>query len=88
MNTPTQLQVPLMYFGKLPGRGDFVRSASHTALVQIFDRWFSGALELLATDARWKELYDGAAPLDFAVLGPRRAHVVAGHIRPSADGRH
>lgn len=81
----TQQPVPLMHFGKLPGRGDFVRSASHTGLVQIFDRWFSGALELLASDARWKELYDGAAPLNFAVLGPRRPHVVAGHIRPSAD---
>lgn len=86
MSATTQLQVPLMHFGKLPGRGDFVRSASHTALVQIFDRWFSGALELLSSDARWKELYDGAAPLNFAVLGPRRLHVVAGHIRPSADG--
>lgn len=82
----SQQQVQLMHFGKLPGRGDFVRSATHTGLVQIFDRWFSGALDLLAADARWKELYDGAEPLHFAVLGPRRPHVVAGHIRPSADG--
>lgn len=83
--THEPVQVPLLHFGKLPGRGDFVRSAAHTPLIQIFDHWFSGALELVGADARWKELYDGAAPLHFAVLGPRRPHVVAGHIRPSAD---
>lgn len=77
--------LPLLYFGKVPGRGDFVRSAQQPALVQTFDRWLSGALELMAVDARWKELYDRASPFHFAVLGPRHTHVVAGHVRPSSD---
>jgi len=79
------VSVPLLYFGKLPSRGDFVRSAQQPALIQTFDRWLSGALEILAVDARWKELYDAAAPLHFAVLGPRQRLVVAGHLRPSSD---
>lgn len=77
--------VTLLYFGKLPSRGDFVRSPQQPALVQSVDRWLSGALELMAIDARWKELYDRAPPFNFAVLGPQQAHAVAGHVRPSAD---
>ncbi len=77
--------LPLLYFGKVPGRGDFVRSGQQPALVQSFDRWLSAALELMALDARWKELYDRASPFHFAVLGPRHPHVVAGHVRPSSD---
>lgn len=81
-----EASAPLLFFGKLPSRGDFVRSAQQPALVQSFDRWLSGALELLAPNAHWKGLYDGAAPLHFAVLGPQQRQVVAGHIRPSQDG--
>ncbi len=81
-----EASAPLLFFGKLPSRGDFVRSAQQPALVQSFDRWLSGALELLVPNAHWKGLYDGAAPLHFAVLGPQQRQVVAGHIRPSQDG--
>jgi type VI secretion system protein ImpM len=84
MQEPVSL--PLLFFGKLPSRGDFVRSAQQPTLVQSFDHWLSGALELLAPNARWKELYDAAAPLHFAVLGPQQRQVVAGHILPSSDG--
>jgi len=28
----------LLYFGKLPSRGDFVRSPHHTALIEHLDR--------------------------------------------------
>ncbi|MFN7693910.1 MAG: type VI secretion system-associated protein TagF [Burkholderiales bacterium] len=83
MSTPQNLS--LLYFGKVPSRGDFVRSTQQVSLVQTFDRWLSGALELMAVDARWKELYDRAHPFHFAVLGPRHSHVVAGHVRPSSD---
>lgn len=75
----------LLYFGKLPSRGDFVRSAQQPGLLQSVDRWMSGALERMAIDARWKELYDRAPPCHFAVLGPQQSHAVAGHLRPSAD---
>lgn len=78
-------QVPLIYFGKVPGRGDFVRSAANHGLIQTFDRWISSALEMISAEPRWKELYDGAVPLNFAVLGPQRSFVVAGHLRVSAD---
>ena len=35
--------VPLAYFGKLPSRGDFVRSPSQAGLIQTLDRWLARA---------------------------------------------
>ena len=57
----------LLYFGKLPSRGDFVRSAQHTSLVADLDQWQSRTLERLSTDTRWKLVYDAAPDLSFAI---------------------
>ena len=35
-------------FGKLPGRGDFVRTPDQHALMLTLDRWAGGSIELLA----------------------------------------
>ena len=76
---------PMLYFGKLPSRGDFVRSAHAPGLTQLLDRWLSGGMEMMATDARWKILYDRAAPVQFAFLGSRHARGLVGHLIASQD---
>lgn len=77
--------VPLAYFGKLPSRGDFVRSANQAGLIQILDRWLSQGIELMATDARWKEVYDHGPTAQFAFLAVNSARAIAGHLTASAD---
>lgn len=78
-------KLPILYFGKLPCRGDFVRSASHPALIQSFDRWLSSGVELMAEDDHWKQIYDQADSAHFAMLSPHRNTGVIGHIVPSVD---
>lgn len=78
-------KLPTLYFGKLPCRGDFVRSATHPALIQSLDRWLSSGVELMAEDAHWKQIYDQADSAHFAMLSPHRNTAVAGHIVPSVD---
>ena len=75
----------LSYFGKLPSRGDFVRTADDHQLTMMLDRWAGGGLELLATDPGWKQLYDEAPPLHFAFLGSRSRLAIGGHFLPSRD---
>jgi type VI secretion system protein ImpM len=78
-------QSPLLYFGKLPSRGDFVRSNHGPALLQVLDRWLSGGMELISADARWKTLYDRAPPARFAFLGSRATRGLVGHWMVSQD---
>lgn len=75
----------LLYFGKVPCRGDFVRSAQHGALIERLDAWQSQTMERLSADPRWKLLYDGASPLTFAVLGTGSRVGLAGHWMASQD---
>lgn len=75
----------VLYFGKLPCRGDFVRSATSPALIQSLDRWLSSGVELMADDAHWKQMYDQAPSARFVMLGSQRATAVAGYLLPSAD---
>ena len=42
MSQPTA--VSLVYFGKIPSRGDFVRSSQQGGLIQTLDRWLTPAL--------------------------------------------
>lgn len=73
------------YFGKLPSRGDFVRSSGDSQLLAPLDRWLSRTMELLSEDARWKLLYDALPPVDFAFLGARSRLAIAGHLAASRD---
>jgi type VI secretion system protein ImpM len=74
-----------LYFGKLPSRGDFVRSAAGSALIHSIDQWVSQTMELLAEDPRWKLVYDAAAPVHFAVLGAQSHAGLVGHMAASQD---
>ncbi|TFW18587.1 type VI secretion system-associated protein TagF [Duganella callida] len=73
------------YFGKVPGRGDFVKGGDSPALIKVLDDWLAQAMDLMSADARWKLNYDAVAPLHFAFVGPRRRHAIAGHIIASSD---
>ena len=77
--------VSLVYFGKIPSRGDFVRSARQGELIQTLDRWLTQGIELMAADARWKEVYDRTAPVHFAFLGVNSRVALAGHLVASSD---
>jgi len=79
------LSPQMLYFGKLPSRGDFVRSGHAAALIDTLDRWLSGGIEAMAVDARWKTVYDRAGAAHFAFLGTRNAMGLAGHLLASSD---
>ena len=79
------LAVPTAYFGKLPSRGDFVRSANQAGLIQTLDRWLSQGIELMAADPRWKEVYDKRPKAHFAFLAVNSPRAIAGHLAASTD---
>ncbi|WP_179403120.1 type VI secretion system-associated protein TagF [Burkholderia guangdongensis] len=79
------VQAQIAYFGKIPSRGDFVKSAHNPQLLQTLDRWIAQALELLAEDPRWKIVYEDARPMHFAFLGSRSRLAIAGHMVASRD---
>ena len=74
-----------LYFGKLPSRGDFVRSSAGSALIHSIDQWMSQTMELLAEESRWKITYDAAAPVHFAILGAQSNAGLVGHMAASQD---
>jgi type VI secretion system protein ImpM len=80
-----RLMQPLVYFGKLPSRGDFVRSHQAPALIHTLDRWLTAGVEALASDVRWKTIYDQAPPAHFLLLGTSSARGLAGHLVASSD---
>lgn len=84
INTGTSA-VDVLYFGKLPSRGDFVRSARHPAMLEVLDRWQAQALERMSSDPRWKLIYDDAPALAFAILGSGSHVALAGHWLASQD---
>lgn len=79
------VQAQIAYFGKIPSRGDFVKSAHNPQLLQTLDRWIAQALELLAEDPRWKLVYEDAKPMHFAFLGSRSKLAIACHMVASHD---
>jgi type VI secretion system protein ImpM len=73
------------YFGKIPARSDFIKLAPDTELMSVLDEWLAEVMSRLPDDARWKRHYDALAPVNFAFVGPRRRHAIAGHIVASRD---
>lgn len=85
MTVAVDAGLPLSYFGKLPSRGDFVRTPESHPLMLLLDRWAGQGVELLAADPGWKQTYDAAPPLHFAFLGSRSKLAIGGHFLPSRD---
>lgn len=81
----SEVTAQALYFGKLPSRGDFVRSAAGSALIHSIDQWMSQTMELLAEEVRWKIVYDAAAPVHFAILGAQSNAGLVGHMAASQD---
>jgi type VI secretion system protein ImpM len=79
------VEAQIAYFGKIPSRGDFVKSAHNPQLLQTLDNWIAQAMELLAEDPRWKIVYEDARPMHFAFLGSRSRLAIAGHMMASHD---
>ena len=79
----TQLQ--LSYFGKLPSRGDFVKSDNNVQLLDTLDRWLAQGMELLAEAPDWKTTYDTWKPVQFAFLGSQSRLAIAGTLMASSD---
>ena len=73
------------YFGKIPARSDFIKLAPDIELMGVLDDWLAEVMTRLPDDARWKLHYDAMAPVDFAFVGPRRRHAIAGHLVASRD---
>ncbi|MDH5823744.1 type VI secretion system-associated protein TagF [Luteimonas sp. RD2P54] len=73
------------YFGKVPSRGDFVRTADNHQLMALLDRWAGSSIELLSQNPDWKRLYDEAPDVHYAFMGSRSRLVVCGHFLPSRD---
>lgn len=70
---------PLIYFGKLPSRGDFVRARYNALEIDAIDDWISGALER-------SEKASPALPLIFfSHVNTLDKEVITGVILPSND---
>jgi type VI secretion system protein ImpM len=80
--------VSITYFGKIPSRGDFVKSGASLPLLTSLDNWLARAMESMSEDVRWKTIYDEVKPFHFAFLGPRSKMAIAGHFTASSDAAH
>jgi type VI secretion system protein ImpM len=85
MSTLVQSPTELLYFGKVPSRGDFVRSNQHAPLISSLDKWQSQTMDRLSLDPRWKLIYDAAPAVQFAILGTGSPVGLAGHWMSSQD---
>lgn len=75
----------IIYFGKIPSRGDFVRSANGSQVIALLDTWVSQSMELLSVDPLWKSRYDAASPINFAFVGTQSRRILSGHLAASND---
>lgn len=71
--------LPLVYFGKLPSRGDFVRSRHNASEIDTIDNWISGALESLVQTSHPLPL------IFFSHVDTVKNEVITGVIRHSTD---
>ena len=87
--------LPLVYFGKLPARGDFIRARAHIAETNAIDQWVSQALaisENLFSDAS-DSLIDSPptnniAFLNFSHVDTVSNEIITGVLLPSHDSSH
>lgn len=85
-NTLIQLRNPSsIFFGKIPSRGDFVKSTSGTKVIALIDNWAAQGMEMLLAEPGWKNYYDVAGPIDFLFSSTRKKHTICGSLIPSGD---
>lgn len=89
--------LPLIYFGKLPARGDFIRARLHISETNNIDQWVSQALtasqavtegsvtnDLLVQEALWAEI----SFLNFSHIDTVAKQIITGVLIPSEDSSH
>lgn len=85
--TPDSL--PLIYFGKLPARGDFVRARAHISETNAIDEWVSQALaisdKLFSDRLTDNEDSNALTFLNFSHVNTRTNEVITGVLVPSHD---
>ena len=85
--TPEYL--PLVYFGKLPARGDFVRARAHISETNAIDEWVSQALaiseQIFNERLMNKANTDNIAFLNFSHVDTRTNEIITGVLVPSHD---
>ena len=74
-----------LYFGKIPSRGDFVKSVTGAKIVAHIDSWLTRGMEMLIAQPCWKGYYDDAGPIDFLFIAPHKRHAICGALIGSAD---
>src|SRR4051812_34344007 len=88
MSTHTSMQLKnpsSIYFGKIPSRGDFVKSSSGAKVIALIDNWVAQGMEMLLAEPGWKTYYDAATPIDFMFIATRKKHTICGSLIPSSD---
>lgn len=83
--TQQETFISIGYFGKVPTRGDFIKATDNTDLIGMVDEWLTRSMELLASDPRWKSVYDNVTPMHFVIAATRTPHAIAGHLVASRD---
>lgn len=91
--TPDSL--PLVYFGKLPARGDFIRARTHVSETTLIDQWVSQALTISKSRLSESLREDASLDTDLQALYLRFSHVdtaanqiITGVLIPSHDSSH
>lgn len=89
--------LPLVYFGKLPARGDFVRARTHIPETNAIDAWVSQALttskallqQVSVADATVQDDYlEQTLVLNFSHIDTASNQIITGVLLPSHDSSH
>lgn len=83
--------LPLVYFGKLPARGDFVRARIHISETNLIDQWVSQALASAGAILDETVINDPSqqqAALNFSHTDTAANQVITGVLVPSHDSSH
>ena len=79
--------LPVVYFGKVPGHGDFVRRHAGGRAMRALDPWLQQGLHFAQTrlGSAFKAAYDGAGTFAFYFVPRDATYPLVGVLRPSYD---